>query len=218
MRQFMTSINIKTLAERVIRKGTHGVAVVLHKLSRGRILPNDVTIAMLLLYLPLAFLIGTDHLIWAACLLISLSLLDTLDGGLARLQNKVTDVGGLLDAVSVRVKELFIYAGVLYLFSVNAQPPYVLLATIIACGASLITPFINAKGEAIIATYGHQLSYDRLSHMFTNGLLPYVARIALVMIGLLLGMTVLPWVMIVIAVLATLTMLQSLISITRGMR
>jgi len=209
---------IKYAVEQILRKGTSGAALGLNRLSRGRIRPNDVTVSMLLLYVPIAFLIGSDHLIWAVSLLVSLSLLDTLDGELARLQNKVTDIGGLLDSVSVRVKELFIYAGVLYLFAVNAQPPYVLLATIISCGASLITPFINAKGEAIVATYGHELSYDRISHMFASGLLPYIARIALIMSGLLLGMNVLPWIMIIIAVLATLTMFQSLFSITRGMR
>ncbi len=211
-------ITIKNLAEQAIRKGTRGVASGLHKLSRGHIDPNDITVTMLLMHLPIAVLIGTNHLVWAAGMLIVLSLLDTLDGELARLQNKVSDVGGLLDAVSTRVKELFVYVGIIYLFAVTGQPAYILLATMIACGTSLIIPFINAKGEAIIATYGHELSYDRLSRMFTGGLLPYEARILIVIIGLLIGGSVLPWAMFVVAVLATLTMFERLTSIIRGMR
>lgn len=214
----MTMITIKELVEQAIRRGTRTVAVGLHNLTNGRIHPNDVTIAVLLMFLPIAVLVATNHLLWAAGLLIVLSLIDTLDGELARVQNKVSDVGGLLDAVATRVKELFLYSGILYLFSMTDQPTYVLLASMIACGTSLIIPFINAKGEAIIATYGHELTYDRLSRMFAGGILPYEARIAMVIIGLLVGMTVLPGLMIVLAVLATFAMLERLISIIRGMR
>lgn len=211
-------LNVKELAEAVIRRGTRTVAIGLHRLSRGHIHPNDVTITVLFMHVSVALLIAADHLMWAAGLLIVLSLFDTLDGELARLQNKVSDVGGLLDAVSTRMKELITYSGILYLFSSANLPAYFLLAAMVACGSSLIIPFINAKGEAIIATYGHELSYNRLSRMFTKGLLPYEVRVLIVIIGLLLGIYVLQWAMVGIAVLATFTMAQSLVSIIRGMR
>lgn len=209
---------MKNIAEIILRRGTRGVAVMLNHLSGGRLRPNDVTIVVLLMHLPIAILVATDHLIWAACLLIIFSFFDTLDGELARLQNNVSDVGGLLDAVSTRMKELLVYSGILYLFSSLNLPAYFLLACVVACGSSLIIPFVNAKGEAIIATYGHELSYDRLSRMFGAGLLPYGIRIFVIIAGLLAGITVLKWAMVAMAVLVTFTMLERLVSIIRGMR
>lgn len=209
--------SILSLPEIIIRRGTRATAVVLHRVSRGHIHPNDITLTALVMHLPIAALIATNHLAWAAVLLAVFSLLDTLDGELARLQHTVSDVGGLLDAVSTRIKELCMYAGVLYLFSSAGLADYYLLAVMVACGASLIIPYINAKAEAIVTTYGHELSYNRLNRMFTRGLLPYEVRVSAVIVGLLFGITSLSWIMLVLAVLATFTMLQSLISIVWGL-
>ena len=213
-----TISTIQEVAETTMRRGTRAVAAALHRISHGNIHPNDITIIVLLMHLPISILIATDHLLWAAGLLTMCSLADTLDGELARMQNKVTDVGGLLDAVSTRLKELLLYSGVLYLFSAVDLPVIFLLATMVACGSSLIIPFVNAKGEAIIATYGHELSYDKLSRMFATGLLPYGVRVSVIIVGLLAGVGILPWTMAIMAILVTFTMLQRLISIIRGMR
>jgi len=218
MANTITISNSKDIIEKLLRKLTRVAAKGLNWLSRGYVHPNDITIFVLVMHLPIAVLIATNHMLWAAAVLIIFSLLDTLDGELARLQKKVSDVGGLLDAVSMRMKELFIYSGLIYLLSTTNQSPYFLLATMVACGAALITPFINTKGEAIIATYGHELSYDRLSRMFGRGLVPYEVRIVAIIIGLILGMHILLWVMVGLAVLTTFTMLERLVSIIRGMR
>jgi len=194
------------------------LATGLNRLTKGHLRPNDVTIALLLLHLPIAYLIAVDHLVWAGVLLVVLGLFDTLDGELARLQKRVTDVGGLLDSVSDRVKELLVYSGLVYYFSVTHQPAIVLLVTMVACGASLITPFVKAKGEAIISTYGHELSYDRLSRIFQEGLLPYAFRIALLSVGLIAGREVIPWVTATIAVLGIVMIIERLSSIAKGIR
>ncbi len=204
--------------EKIVRRAVRSIAVVINHVSRGHIRPNDITVASLVMHLPIAYLIATNHLVWAGILLIIFGLFDTLDGELARLQKRVSDVGGLLDTVTDRVKELLLYCGLLYLFAVTDQPIALLLVTLVACGASLITPFVKAKGEAIIATYGHELSYDRLNRMFKGGILPYAVRIALVAAGLLAGFPALSWVVVAIAVLATFTMLERLVSIIRSIR
>lgn len=204
--------------ETYIRAGVRQVARGIHALSKGRIRPNDITIAGLFMHIPIAALIALDHLYWAAGLLVVFGLFDTLDGELARLQKRVSDIGGFLDTVSDRVKELLLYAGLIYLFAQNSQPPALLLMTVLACGASLITPFVKAKGEAIIATYGHELSYDKLNRMFGGGILPYEVRIISIIVGLLLGIQFLPWIVTGIAVLATLTMVERLLAILRSIR
>ena len=204
--------------EKYIRAVVRHIARAIHTVSKGRIRPNDITIAGLIMHIPIAALIAFDHPYWAAGLLVVFGLFDTLDGELARLQNRVSDIGGLLDTVTDRVKELLLYAGILYLFAANSASATVLLMTMLACGASLITPFVKAKGEAIIATYGHELSYDKLNRMFGGGILPYEVRIIALIIGLLLGMAVLPWIVAAIAVLATFTMIERLLAIIRSIR
>ena len=204
--------------EKAVRRVMRSVAVALNWVSRGHVRPNDVTIAALVMHIPIAIVIATDHLMWGAILVVIFGLFDTLDGELARLQNRVSDLGGLLDTVSDRIKELALYCGILYLFATNGQSVWFLLATMVACGASLITPFVKAKGEAIIATYGHEFSYDKLNRMFKGGFLPFEVRMAIIVAGLLIGMKVLPWLMVAMAVLVTISMLQRLVSIIRSLR
>ena len=206
------------MIEKSVRRVMRSVAVGLNWVSRGHVRPNDITIAALLMHIPIAIVIATDHLMWAAILVIIFGLFDALDGELARLQNRVSDLGGLLDTVSDRIKELALYCGILYLLSTTGQSVWYLLATMIACGASLITPFVKAKGEAIIATYGHEFSYDKLNRMFKGGFLPFEVRMSVIIVGLLIGMRVLPWLMVAMAVLVTFSMLQRLVSIIRSLR
>lgn len=209
---------IKKWFEKYVRAAVRQVARAINFVSHGRVRPNDITLIGLFMHIPIAALIASDHLYWAADLLVVFGLFDTLDGELARLQNRVSDIGGFLDTVSDRVKELLLYAGIIYLFAVNGEPAVVLLMTMLACGTSLITPFVKAKGEAIIATYGHELSYDKLNRMFGGGILPYEVRIISIIMGLVLGIAYLPWIIVIIAVLATLTMVERLMTIVRSIR
>jgi len=202
----------------VVRSAVRRAAVGLHRLSHGKLYPNDITLSLLVLHLPVAYLIAVNHLVWAGVLLVILALFDSLDGELARVQKRVTDIGGLLDAVSDRIKELLVYAGLIYYFAVSEQPPIVMLVTVVACGASLITPFVKAKGEAIITTYGHELAYDRLSRMFQDGLVPYAVRVVLLSIGLIAGKAVIPWVTAGFAVVGIVMIIERLVSITKGIR
>ena len=210
--------NLKKIIATYIRSLVRQIAKALDVLSRGHIRPNDVTLMGLVMHLPIALLIATGHLYWAAGLLVFFGLFDTLDGELARLQKRVSDIGGLLDTVSDRVKELLIYVGILYLFAQLGQSVIVLVTTMLACGTSLITPFVKAKGEAIIATYGHELSYDKLNRMFGGGILPYEVRITSLAAGLAFGVPILRWVVVAIAVLATFTMIERLIAIIRSIK
>lgn len=214
----MRSKDYTDRATLLIRGAVRTAATGLHRLSRGKLYPNDITIMLLLLHIPVAYLIAVNHLVWAGILLVILAIFDSLDGELARVQKRVTDIGGLLDAVSDRIKELLVYAGLIYYFAVSHQSPVVMLITVIACGASLITPFVKAKGEAIITTYGHELAYDRLSRMFQEGLVPYVVRILLLSAGLIAGKTVIPWVIIGLAVVGVVMVVERLASIAKDIR
>ena len=80
-----------------VRTFMQHVAVGLDKLSGGRISPDAVTLVGLVMHLPIAYLIATQHFYWAAGLLVVFGLFDSLDGALARLQHKASPAGMLLD-------------------------------------------------------------------------------------------------------------------------
>jgi phosphatidylglycerophosphate synthase len=191
----------------------HNLAKALNVITKGKLAPNVVTLTLLSLHLPIAALILANHLVWAGIALATLGLLDTIDGELARIQRRVTDIGGLLDAVSDRIKELVIYGALIYLFASRLESPLLILVTFVACGTSLITPYIKAKGEMIITTYGHELAYDRLSRIFRVGAISYGLRIGLLSVGLVIGHAALHWVLLGIATYGILKLLERLFAI-----
>lgn len=203
------------MVERRVGYVIHELAKALNVATKGKLTPNSVTLALLVLHVFVIGFILKNHLLWAGLTLAILGLLDTIDGELARIQKKVTDIGGLLDAVSDRTKELILYAALLYLFSTQHQQPWLLVAVFVACGTSLMVPYIKAKGEAIITTYGHELAYDRLSRIFRDGAVSYGIRIAFLSLGLMIGHTTLHVVIYGIAAYGIMKLIERFVAIVR---
>lgn len=181
-------------------------------ISRGRITPNSVTWFGFAMHLPIAFLIGQGHLVWAGILLIIFGLFDSLDGELARLQKRVTNTGGFLDATTDRFKEVLLYSGCAYLFVQGHQPKYAVVA-VFACGASICISYIKAKGEAVVSSLNHKMTYPELNHLFSGGLFPFEVRMTVLIVGLLSNQVVLA--VSTIAVLASIAAVRRLIVISR---
>lgn len=200
---------------RAVRLGMHGVAMVLHEVSRGKITPNGVTWFGFLMHIPIAFLIASGHLTWAGLALIVFGLLDTLDGELARLQKRVTDSGGFLDASTDRFKEVLLYGGIAWYFALSAHPEYAAIAAV-ACGASISVSYVKAKGEAIVSTLGKKIPYTELNHMFSGGLFPFEIRMTTLVIGLLFNYLVLA--VAIIAIFSAITALTRLVRIGRSLK
>jgi phosphatidylglycerophosphate synthase len=194
-----------------IRACMRRVAVLLNRLSGGRITPNGVTIFGTLMHIPIAFLIAADVHIWAAVLLVIFGLFDTLDGELARLQNRTSVKGMLLDASTDRMKEVLLYIGAAYLFAGSAHPTTAAWA-VAACGASLCVSYVKAKGEAAVASSEQAIPHAVLNRMFADGLLTFEMRMVVLLVGLLSGYLVVA--VAVIAILAAYTALQRLVRIS----
>ena len=190
----------------------HEVAAALNKVSRGRISPDAVTIFGVLMHVPIAFLIGSGHFLWAALLLVVFGLFDKLDGELARLQKRASVRGMLLDASTDRMKEVMLYSGAAYVLAGGTHPRVAAWA-VAACGASLCVSYVKAKGEAAIASSKKQIPHATLNHMFQDGLLTFELRMAVLVLGLLTGKILLA--VGVIAVLSSYTALQRLVVISR---
>ncbi len=197
---------------KLIRRGARSVAQLLNGLSGGKLSPNMVTIVGLLMHAPIAVLIATQHNWWAAGMLVVFGLFDTLDGELARLQDRASAAGMLLDASTDRMKEVLLYSGAAYALVLGAHPTTAVWA-VVACGASICVSYVKAKGEAAVAASGTRLTHAELNRLFSGGLLSFEIRMALLVVGLLVNQLTI--VLVVIALLASFTAVQRLVLISK---
>lgn len=203
------------VVRRAVRSVMHDVAVMLNTISRGKITPNGVTWFGFLMHIPIALLIADGQLIRGGVLLLIFGLFDTLDGELARLQKRVSNHGGFLDASTDRLKEVLLYGGIAWWFAQGAHPEYAAIATI-ACGASLCVSYVKAKGEAVVASMDKKIPYTTLNRMFSGGLFPFEVRMTVLVVGLLANQLV--WAVSIIAVCSAFTALHRLALIGRSLR
>lgn len=157
----------------------------LDRLTGGKLTPNMVTWFGLVMHIPIAWLIAVDQYIWAAVALAFFGLLDTLDGQLAQVQNRVSAVGMLTDSVTDRMKEIILYIGVAYAIIANTGRPYLAIWAVAACGSSLLTSYVNAWGDAVTAKHPTKAENHVANKAFRGGLLPFEIRMAILILGLL---------------------------------
>lgn len=186
------------------------IAQRLHKLSHGRITPNAITLFGFMMHIPIAYLIAAGSQYWAAGLLVVFGLFDALDGELARLQNKASNAGMVLDASTDRMKEVLLYTGAAYAL-VSSDHPKQAVWAVAACGASLCVSYVKAKGET--AVRDSKLTPNQINRLFADGLMRFEIRMLVLVIGLLCGQLAIA--VAAIAISATFTAFSRLIRITR---
>lgn len=197
-----------------MRNFIRALAWLLNKATGGRLHPDAVTMIGFLMHIPIALLVAFNHWGWAALFLVVFGLFDVLDGELARLQHRVSNAGGLLDASTDRMKEVLLYTGAAYAFATGVHPTAAVWAAA-ACGASICVSYVRAKGETIFAADDKHQSYADLNKLFRDGLAPFEVRMALFVVGLLTGQLI--FVVALLAVLASLAALQRLWTIRRAL-
>ncbi len=166
-----------------IRSKISILAKSLDNLSGGKISPNAITIIGLLAHFLIAYLIVNNHFIISAVLLVVFGLFDALDGALARVQNKTSKKGMLLDSITDRLKEIVIYTS-LAISLTNQGNSLAIIWVVMACGASLLISYINAWGEVVNKDKKHQVNKS-----FRLGFMSYDIRVLTIVIGLLTGYT-----------------------------
>ena len=123
-------------------------------LARTRVTPNALTAAGVTLCAASAVLIWFgDHNQWlvywsAAVLFVVGSILDILDGALARFGNKATPFGAFLDSISDRVSEGFVLTAVALVFSRHGNEVALAFA-IAAIGGSFLVSYARSKAELL---------------------------------------------------------------------
>ena len=162
---------------------TH-VAVLLDRITRGRLKPVHVTVISLLGHVPVVWALVSSRPILAAILLAFFSLMDALDGALARTQNSTSLSGMYFDAVSDRLKEVIVLSA-LAIFALNTIDADISWLIVAVAGTSLLVSYTKAKGEMAVA--GEGLDAQKLNRIFGGGLASYEIRVVALVIGLLMG-------------------------------
>lgn len=198
------------------RSGVRSVMRMLAKgldaVTGGHVSPNAITLTSLVAHIPIAWLIATWHNNWAALLLVIFGLFDALDGELARLQNSTSKRGMLLDSITDRVKEVILYIGIVYAFVYASRPTSAVWA-VAALGFSLLVSYTNAWGEAVLGN--DKSAAHQQNKTFRSGLLSFDLRITILVIGLLLNR--LHVAVVVVALLAGVTVIQRINNVFKAL-
>jgi len=182
------------------------------RLARTRVSPNALTTAGVLLCAGAAVLIPFEDrnkflFYWlAAALFIVGSILDVLDGALARQSNKATPFGAFLDSLSDRVSEGFVLAAIALVFA-RAGDDIAVVFCVAAVAGSFLVSYARAKAELI------GLKGD-------IGIGSRAERVAVISSGLILAPLGVPlqWFIYLLAVTAWLTVLQRILSVRKQLR
>lgn len=162
--------------------------------------PNTITVIGLLITVVAAVLVGSGWLLVGAAVLTAGSLLDAVDGALARAKGGGTAFGSFLDSTLDRASEAILYTGIAVWFLTSMpDPTWPVLAVLVALAGSFLVSYARARAEGIGLTA-------------SVGLAPRVERLVLVIAGVALaglGFTpVLVGILVLVGVLTAATVLQ----------
>ncbi|MEC7837716.1 MAG: CDP-alcohol phosphatidyltransferase family protein [Chloroflexota bacterium] len=111
--------------------------------------PNAVTIIGLLITLLGSFFIFQGDFLYGGIVVGIGTLFDSIDGSMARLSNKASKFGDLLDSVIDRFSEGIIFIGIASYYIFNEFNDYAILFTIISLLCSQLISYIRAKCESL---------------------------------------------------------------------
>ncbi|MFC1902101.1 CDP-alcohol phosphatidyltransferase family protein [Chloroflexota bacterium] len=126
----------------------HITQPVVKLLARTPLTPNTITWLGFWITAGAAVLVVTNHLFAAGFVVLVAGLFDMLDGALARITNRVTRFGAVLDSTLDRLSEAVLLLSILVIYSREAQVTGSLLAGI-ALLASFMVSYLRARTEAL---------------------------------------------------------------------
>lgn len=156
--------------------------------------PNTITVIGLLMTLVASGLVASGWLVVGAAILTAGSLLDAVDGALARATGGATPFGSFLDSTLDRAGEAILYTGIgVWLLRTQPDPVLPMLALMVALAGSFLVSYAHARAQGI------GLAAD-------IGLAPRTERLVLVIAGVALaGLGLVTGLYVILVILATLT-------------
>jgi CDP-diacylglycerol--glycerol-3-phosphate 3-phosphatidyltransferase len=177
-------------------------------LARTRVTPNALTAAGVTLCLAAAVIVPFENrnellFYWlAAVVFVVGSVLDILDGALARAGGKSTAFGAFLDSTTDRVGEGAILASIGFVLARQGNDVAVLV-TILSVAGSFLVPYVRAKAESL-GLHGHV------------GLGSRAERVVVITAGLVLApWGLLPYAIYLLAATSWLTVLQRVLHVRK---
>jgi CDP-diacylglycerol---glycerol-3-phosphate 3-phosphatidyltransferase len=180
-------------------------------LTRTRVTPNALTAAGVLLCAVASVLVYFEYrnellFFWAGAVVFVIgSILDILDGALARAGGKTTPFGAFVDSTTDRISEAFMLGAIALVLTRDGSELGVGL-TVAAIAGSFLVSYARARAEAI------GLRGD-------VGIGSRAERVVVITAGLVLApWGVLPWAIGVLAATAWFTVLQRILHVRRQLR
>ena len=177
-------------------------------LTRTRVTPNALTTSgVLLCGIASVLVLFEDRneilFFWLAALVFVVgSLLDILDGALARAGGKTTPFGAYLDSTTDRISEGFMLTAIAYVLARQDHPVFVAVAVAAVAGSFLVS-YTRAKAEAL------GLRGD-------VGIGSRAERVVVITAGLVLApWGVLPWALVLLAATAWITVAQRVLHVRK---
>jgi CDP-diacylglycerol--glycerol-3-phosphate 3-phosphatidyltransferase len=175
-------------------------------LARTRVTPNALTAAgvtLCALASAIVLLEDRNHILFywlAAAVFVAGSVLDILDGALARAGGKTTRFGAYLDSTTDRVSEGFMLTALAYVLARDHHPIFVAVVMAAVAGSFLVS-YTRAKAEAL------GLRGD-------VGIGSRAERVVVITAGLVLApWGVLPWALVLLACTAWITVVQRVLHV-----
>lgn len=163
------------------------VALVVAWLHRVGVTPNAVTYTSFVLTAATSVLLATGYFWAGGAMLLFASLLDLVDGSLARATGQSSTFGAFLDSTLDRYSESVTFMALAYYYAAVDQQPLLVLLVFVTVVGSLMVSYTRARAEA-------------LAIECKEGWMQRPERIALLIVGLWTG-----WMLPVLLTLAVLT-------------
>ena len=177
-------------------------------LTRTRVTPNALTASGVTLCAAASVLVlfenhGKLLFFWlAAVVFVVGSLLDILDGALARAGGKTTPFGAFIDSTTDRVSEGFMLSAIAYVLARHHHPVFVAVAMLAVAGSFLVS-YTRARAEAL------GLRGD-------VGIGSRAERVVVITAGLVLApWGVLGWALVLLAATAWVTVVQRVLHVRK---
>lgn len=130
-------------------RGRSRLAPILDPIAAGmakvRLTPTMVTVAGLLVTVAGSWVIAAGSYAWGAAVAGLGSVLDALDGPLARLLGRASIRGAFVDTMADRLGEIAIFAGLAFS---QRDDETALMLCLFGLAFSLLTPYVRAKAES----------------------------------------------------------------------
>ncbi len=185
--------------ERLQQEYTDGtrrvIASIMARITRIPVTANQVTIAGFILNAIAAVLVYREAYIAGGVLFLVGSILDIFDGAVARARGEAGPRGAMFDSILDRFSEAIMLGAIALVFARDGNE-IALIAVIAALTSSFMTSYLRARAEA--------LGLDG-----THGVMARAERVVLIAAALLFApLGALPWGIILLAVLSTVTVVQ----------